>query len=69
VVWDELDYSKNALDLAGPDLVKFGIECKFSSRYTSTDMFKKAVARALRDMKGVFETDMAIENGEVVSRL
>ena len=41
------------LDLAGPDIIKFGIECKYSSPLTSTQVFKAAIQAALVDMKAI----------------
>jgi len=37
-------------DLAAPDMIKFGIESKFSCSTTSTEHFKKAIALALENM-------------------
>ncbi|KAF5367561.1 hypothetical protein D9758_003646 [Tetrapyrgos nigripes] len=36
--------------LAGPSMIKFGIESKFSHHNTSTEGFKRAIVGALRDM-------------------
>ncbi|WVQ66414.1 uncharacterized protein L199_004594 [Kwoniella botswanensis] len=41
--------------LAGPYLVKFGIESKFSCDKTSTQRFKHNIVQALRDMRRVCE--------------
>ncbi|OCF34330.1 carnitine acetyltransferase [Kwoniella heveanensis BCC8398] len=41
--------------LAGPYLVKFGIESKYSCDKTSTQRFKHHIAQALRDMRRVCE--------------
>nr|XP_019003669.1 carnitine acetyltransferase [Kwoniella mangroviensis CBS 8507]OCF67130.1 carnitine acetyltransferase [Kwoniella mangroviensis CBS 8507] len=41
--------------LAGPYLVKFGIESKFSCDKTSTQRFKHNIVQALRDMRKVCE--------------
>lgn len=41
-------------DLAGPDLIKFGIESKKSCKETSTEAFINAVALALHDMRDIF---------------
>lgn len=43
------------IDLAGADVLKFGIESKHSCPSTSTHAFKKAVVEALRDIKLVCE--------------
>nr|XP_018260190.1 carnitine acetyltransferase [Kwoniella dejecticola CBS 10117]OBR82348.1 carnitine acetyltransferase [Kwoniella dejecticola CBS 10117] len=42
--------------LAGPYLVKFGIESKFSCEKTSTQRFKHNLAQALRNMRRVCES-------------
>ncbi|KAI3614952.1 carnitine acetyltransferase [Moniliophthora roreri] len=39
--------------LAAPNVVKFGIECKHSNSSTSTEEFKKAVAKAMSDMRSI----------------
>jgi carnitine O-acetyltransferase len=46
-------------DLAGPFLVKFGIESKFSCPTTSTSRFKHHIVQALRDMREVCEAATA----------
>ena len=43
------------LDLAGPNLVKFGIESKTSCAVTSTAKFKHHLVQSLRDMRRVCE--------------
>lgn len=40
--------------LAGPSIIKFGIESKLSSPHTSTQQFKVAIAKSLLDMKELF---------------
>ncbi|KAH8099965.1 acyltransferase ChoActase/COT/CPT [Cristinia sonorae] len=40
--------------LAGPDVIKFGIESKHSSPLTSTQLFKDAITQALLDMRLLF---------------
>ena len=40
-------------DLAGPDLIKFGIESKKSCEETSTEAFIDAIDLALQDMRDV----------------
>jgi len=40
-------------DLAGPDLIKFGIESKKSCEETSTEAFIDAIALALQDMRDI----------------
>ncbi|THH07379.1 hypothetical protein EW145_g3423 [Phellinidium pouzarii] len=41
--------------LAGTDVIKFGIESKFSCSETSSDAFKDAIFSSLRDMKTIFQ--------------
>ena len=55
------------LDLAGPDLIKFGIESKRSCEETSTEGFTEAIALALHDMRQVYEQGQ--DSGQVVARL
>lgn len=43
------------LDMAGPHLIKFGIESKFSCEKTSTQRFKHNIVQVLRDMRAVCE--------------
>jgi len=45
----------NLPDLAAPNMVKFGIESKFSSLLTSTQKFKEAVAASLEEMQSLCE--------------
>ena len=40
-------------DLAGPELIKFGIESKKSCKETSTEAFIDAIALALQDMRDI----------------
>jgi len=40
-------------DLAGPDLIKFGIESKKSCKETSTEAFIDAIDLALHDMRDI----------------
>lgn len=47
-------YCSISSDLAGPEVIKFGIESKHSSALTSTSLFKAAVTQALLDMKLLF---------------
>ncbi|KAJ7285108.1 acyltransferase ChoActase/COT/CPT [Mycena rebaudengoi] len=61
--------------LAAPDMIKFGIESKYSCPHTSTDGFKDAVFEALSDMRALcLATDGAAvspkgEQQQVSSRL
>lgn len=41
------------VDLAGPDIVKFGVESKHSCPLTSTTAFQEIIAGAMRDMRMV----------------
>jgi hypothetical protein len=50
-------------DLAGPDIIKFGIESKRSCQDTSTAHFKNVIADALRDMKVVCNPDFEKDQG------
>jgi hypothetical protein len=43
------------VDLAGPHLIKFGIESKWSCEVTATARFKHNIAQALRDVRRVIE--------------
>ena len=42
-------------DLAGAEMIKFGIESKFSCPDTSTALFKDAISASLQEMKQVIE--------------
>ncbi|EJD06449.1 carnitine acetyltransferase [Fomitiporia mediterranea MF3/22] len=46
--------------LAGPDVIKFGIESKFSCKDTSTETFKHAISSALLDMRALLQLDVSI---------
>lgn len=41
------------LDLAAPDMIKFGIESKLSSPLTSTGKLKQAIMESLYEMRDV----------------
>lgn len=41
------------VDLAAPDMVKFGIESKVSSTLTSTNGFKAAIISTMHDMRDI----------------
>lgn len=45
-------------DLTAPDMIKFGIESKFSSPLTSTDGFKVAIVDALHQMASVCSVEV-----------
>ena len=53
-------------DLAAPEMIKFGIECKFSSSETSTDTFKTAITNALRDMKKLCLIVLALSENTLI---
>ncbi|PBK75715.1 acyltransferase ChoActase/COT/CPT [Armillaria solidipes] len=48
--------------LVGPDMVKFGIESKFSSSLTSTSTFISTLAGVLRSMQNIFHLDVHPDN-------
>lgn len=52
---NKISSSLDPLDLAAPNMVKFGIESKFSSSLTSTQKFKEAVADSMKDMQSLCE--------------
>jgi len=57
-------------DLAGPDVIKFGIESKHSSSLTSTEGFKAAVSEALWDMRSLYSADCeSSKSGIVISHM
>ena len=59
-------------DLAGPDIIKFGIESKVSCPETSSDDFWDAISSALQQMRSVIQDhpECASESGTVLrSRL
>jgi hypothetical protein len=57
-----------SIDLAGANILKFGIESKRSSQLTSTDRFKQHLARALLEMRDVCLTAIEEENRPIQSR-
>ena len=58
------------LDLAAPEMIKFGVECKFSGPETSTGTFKIAITSALRDMRELCQVVSALpENTSIKSHL
>lgn len=48
-------------DLAATDIIKFGIESKFSSPVTDTHRFRLAIIQAMRDMRQVCEDALGPE--------
>ena len=42
------------VDAAGPEIIKFGVESKFSCPLTSTAVFKDAISSALLDMQSLY---------------
>jgi hypothetical protein len=57
-----------SIDLAGANILKFGIESKRSSKVTSTDRFKQYLTSALREMRDVCLTAIEEENRPIQSR-
>lgn len=55
-------------DLAGADIIKFGMESKRSSRETSTHDFRLAIIEALREMRRICEAGKP-KDGEKASKL
>ena len=55
-------------DFASPDMVKFGIESKFSSPLTSTEKFKEAITEAMDEMYVMCE-DAQKEGGGLHSEI
>jgi hypothetical protein len=49
----EIQFTDQHIDLAGPDMIKFGIESKHSSPKMSTKEFQHAISVALEDMRRV----------------
>lgn len=46
---------KSLVDLAGADIIKFGMESKKSSKETSTHKFRLAIVEAMREMRRICE--------------
>jgi len=57
-----------SIDLAGANMLKFGIESKRSSQLTSTDRFKQHLTRALLEMRDVCLTAIEEENSLIQSK-
>jgi len=55
-------------DLAGADIIKFGMESKRSSKETSTHNFRLAIIEALREMRRICEVGKP-NDGEKASKL
>jgi len=51
------------LDLAAPEMIKFGIESKFSSPLTSTPGFMEAIRCSLHEMKDLCSTTV-VDNSD-----
>lgn len=47
-------------------MIKFGIECKFSSSETSTNTFKTAITNALKDMKKLSLIVLALSENTLI---
>jgi hypothetical protein len=56
-------------DLSGPNLIKFGIESKFSCAETSTARFQRAIVSALREMRQVCSPEPMHRDAPAVARL
>lgn len=56
-------------DLSGPNLIKFGIESKFSCAETSTSTFQRAITSALREMRQVCSPEPIHRDTPAVARL
>jgi ribosome biogenesis protein Tsr3 len=59
-------------DLAAPDMIKFGIESKFSCAETSTKQFKELIASALEEMQAMCQNaiaDRTTQNSHIYSSL
>lgn len=56
------------IDLAGGNMLKFGIESKRSSQFTSTDRFKQHLTTALLEMRDVCLTAIEEENRLIQSK-
>lgn len=52
-------------DLAGPDMIKFGIESKYSCPFTSTAAFQEAIIAAMRDMKSICVEELRMTGADV----
>jgi hypothetical protein len=63
ILLHDFDRAIAMVDLAAPDIIKFGIESKASSGLTSTQTFKDTISSALREIK------IITENALVTSRL
>ncbi|KAG8889405.1 hypothetical protein FRB98_004498 [Tulasnella sp. 332] len=51
--------------LAGPKLIKFGIESKVSCGATSTQAFKGKVVESLREMRALFKEDIVVPTAKL----
>lgn len=56
-------------DLSGPDLIKFGIESKFSCTETSTAAFQRAITSALREMRQLCSPEPMHRDAPAFARL
>jgi carnitine O-acetyltransferase len=48
-------FHEQGTDLAGKDMIKFGIESKHSSTQTNTSAFRSELAQVLREMRVMCE--------------
>ena len=58
-----------SLDLAAPDIIKFGIESKHSSPLTSTDELKQSIVDSLYEMRALCSSSDVTEEDLVASHL
>ena len=56
-------------DLSGPNLIKFGIESKFSCMETSTAAFQRAITSALREMRQLCSPESMYRDVPAAARL
>ena len=57
------------VDLAAPDMIKFGIESKFSSPHTSTTSLKKAISHSLEEMQTICLAPEVLTTHNIVTHL
>jgi carnitine O-acetyltransferase len=64
-----LDIDGIHIDLAGPDMIKFGIESKFSSPYTSTASLKNAIIHSLDEIQTVCLAPEVLTTHNIITHL
>lgn len=57
------------VDLAAPEMIKFGIESKLSSPLTSTELLKQAIVEALTEIQDVCSVPGIVDGHVVPSHL